>query len=162
MIGHGRTSGEIFTRRTGAWRVQLLPGWDAIEDLMGAALVSRQPFDAAMRFRACVNVVEVTDRLPSDLHAFAEEQAARLTSTPDEVLELYALPPNSRSRVPGVLAVGIVVSTTSPELGITVINEQTWADSTDGSLLFTLMAEEDWYTFHRDAMLSVPRSLEFG
>jgi hypothetical protein len=55
-----------------------------------------------------------------------------------------------------------VVSTASPELGITVINEQTWADSTDGSLLFTLMAEEDWYTFHRDAMLSVPRSLEFG
>jgi len=45
---------------------------------------------------------------------------------------------------------------------VSVINEQTWADAGQGSLVFTLMAEESWYGLHREEMLSVPRSLELG
>jgi hypothetical protein len=142
--------------------LELLPGWDAIEDMIGAALVSRQPIDEASRFRASVNVVEVSNPLPEDLHAFAEKQAAQLVEQGAEVVELYRLPAGSRSREVGVLAVGIVVRYPSTDRGYTVISEQTWADGDSGSLVFTIMADEEWYRVHREEMLSVPRSLELA
>jgi hypothetical protein len=149
---------QLFTRRTGAWRVELLPGWDAIEDLAGVALVSRQPFDEAGRFRASVNVVEVAVPLPPDLHEFVQARAATLVETGGELKELYCLPEADPAREPGVLAAGFVVSYRAPHLGLTI--EQVWADADQGSLAFTLMAEADAFERRRPELLSVPRSLE--
>jgi hypothetical protein len=64
------------------------------------------------------------------------------------------------AREPGVLAAGFVVSYRSPHLGLTI--EQVWADADQGSLAFTLMAEDAAFERSRLELLSVPRSLELA
>jgi hypothetical protein len=147
---------EVFVRRGGGWRVTLLPGWDAIEDLMGAALVSRAPTGSYDGFRPSVSVVEVAQALPEDLERFADEQAAALAQNGAEIGEIRLAQP----REPGVLVVSILARRV--DNGVTVVAEQSWADANSGSLVFTMMAAWDWFAAHRDELVTVPRSVQLG
>jgi len=151
---------QLFRRRTGGWEVELLPGWDAVEDILGAALVSREPRREGAAFRTNINVVESPEILPEDVYAFAEQQAELLREAGVEPHDLMVRLPdeNESSLKPGQMAVR--VQSRSNIQGAIVEQETIWVGLGSACLIFTLMAEEAEYGAKQEAMLSVPRSLK--